>query len=67
MFAMERKCFRMKFKYKNICSDGLEITKMRIIARIEKECPEILFSNLKPGQRRTMPWCCSRIKAVLLS
>ena len=57
----------MKFKYNNICSDGLEITKMRIIARIEKECPEILFSNLKPGQRRAMPWCCSRIQAVLLS
>ena len=58
----------MKYKYNNICSsDGLEITKMRIIARIKKECPEILFSNLKPGQRRAMPWCCSRVQAVLLS
>lgn len=58
----------MNFPYKNICSsDGLEITKMRIIARIEKECPEILFSNLKFGQRIAMPWCCSRIQAMLLS
>lgn len=58
----------MNFPYKNICrSDGLKITKMRIIARINKECPEILYSKLKPGQRREMPWCCSRIQAVLLS
>lgn len=58
----------MNFPYKNICSsDGLEITKMRIIARIEKEHPEILFSKLKPRQRRKIPWCCSRIQAVLLS